>query len=115
MSSGPDTFDLTVYTTETLDLTLTLYTGAVGSTPVDLTGSSAALVIKDRPGGDTLVTLTPGSGLTLGGSAGTIQIKRTPGQISAWTFENATYQLSKTSSGGDVDLLLIGSIERIVF
>ena len=115
MSAGPDTFDLAVYTTETLDLTLTLYSGAVGSTPVDLTGSSASLVIKDRPGGDTLVTLTSGSGLTLGGSLGTIQIKRTPAQITAWTFETATYQLSKISSGGDVDLLLTGSIERIVF
>jgi hypothetical protein len=110
-----DRYDLTVYTSETLDLTFTLYEGAVGSTPVNLTGANAAFVVKDRPGGDVLVTLASGSGLTLGGTAGTIRIKRSPVQVAAWTFERGEYQLTVTDSAGDTDLLLTGAIERVVF
>lgn len=73
-----------------------------GTPPVDLTGYTAQLQIRDRVGGTTLVTLTDGgaaNGLTLGGALGTIRIQRTAAQT-AYTFTRAVYDLMLINGAG---------------
>lgn len=85
-----------------------------GVPPVNLTGYTAKLQIRDRPGGATLYeTLTDGgaaNGITLGGALGTIRIQRTAAQTGAYTFARAAYDLLLTSGAGAKTRLLKGSV-----
>lgn len=74
-------FDLTLEEGADYALTLTYYdsSGAL----VDLTGATAKLQIKDEIGSSALVSLTQASGITLGGTAGTISIAITVAQVAA--------------------------------
>ena len=103
-------YDLEVYEQESLNVALTLYTDDAATTLWNLTGYSASLRIMDSTNGDVLSTLTSGSGLTLGGTAGTITISRTPAQVQALNLTSAgAYDLTVTSSGGTATLLMYGS------
>ena len=103
-------YDLEVYEQESLNVALTLYTDDDATTLWNLTGYSASLRIMDSTNGDVLSTLTSGSGLTLGGSAGTITISRTPAQVQALNLTTpGAYDLTVTSGGGTATLLMFGS------
>jgi hypothetical protein len=61
---------------------------------VDLTGYTALLQVRDKVGGTVLVEMsTENGGITLGGKAGTIQLKLTPAQTAALTFQSAVYDM----------------------
>lgn len=77
------------------------------STPVDLTGFNAELIIKDSTG--PVLTLASGSGLVLGGTAGTIDVNITSTQTAATVWRTATYTLSITSPTSVKDFLLFGN------
>lgn len=49
-------------------------------TPVNLTNSSAVFTIAEQSGGSAVLTLTVGSGITMGGTAGTISMTATATQ-----------------------------------
>jgi hypothetical protein len=56
------------------------------STPVDLSGAACRFTIRNSPdtvNGTTLLALTAGSGVTLGGAAGTVAIALTKAQSAA--------------------------------
>jgi hypothetical protein len=66
--------------------------------PVDLTGYTAELDIRSGPASDTeLLELTNGSGLTLGGAAGTVDIVITAAQTSALPAGRLAYDLLLTT------------------
>ena len=105
-------YDIRRHELESLNLSLTWYADDAATTPVNLTGYTAQFRILDRSGGDVLATLTTSSGITLGGTAGTVTVDRTPAQIAAWKLNGkGAYDLSVTSGSGRTDTLLQGSLE----
>lgn len=80
---------------------------------VDLTGYTATFKIwasrqVAAAAGATLLSLSNGSGLTLGGTAGTVQIDITAAQTAALSFLTAYYALKVTSGSAVVTRLLEG-------
>lgn len=68
-----------------------------GNPPVNLTGYTAKLEIRDRKGGSVLhTTLTEVAGITLGGAAGTIAIHIEGSVTATFTFSRAVYDLVMT-------------------
>lgn len=106
-------YDIRAYKSASLIETLTVYSDKDATQLVNLTGYTASFIVKDRPGKTTLATLTQASGITLGGAAGTIVIKRTPGQTAAWLSDQLAYELTITSGSGDTTLLLHGNLNLI--
>ena len=90
---------------------LTLHQGDATSPVTNLTNYTATLVVKDKPGDTTpVLTLTTGSGITLGGTAGTITILQSATQTQAYTWVSGEYRLTITAPGGDTVPLLYGTI-----
>lgn len=78
--------------------------------PINLTGYTATLGVKrEFSDEEEVLTLTSGDGLTLGGSAGTIDIVITAAQTAdlSGTYR---YSLTLTPSGGDPEHLVSGRI-----
>jgi hypothetical protein len=82
----------------------------VGGVAVNLGGYSSKLQVRETHyDPDTIVSLTSGSGITLGGSAGTIGILISASTTAAFAPGNWVYDLEIQSSGGIVDRILEGS------
>lgn len=81
---------------------------------VDLTGWTAHLQIRNTyadNGGAIYADLTSsGSGITLGGSAGTITIFLPAATTATLGFASAIYDLKMTSTGGAVTRLIQGTV-----
>lgn len=107
-----ETYDIQAYKNASLNLSLTIYTDDDATTLLNLTGYTATLTVRDKPGGSTIATLTSGSGLTLGGSAGTIVIAQTSTQTAAWKLDVGAYDLTITT-GTTTTLLLKGQLELV--
>ena len=76
------------------------FTYRIGETPVNVTGFAATFTIRNPE--TTLLTATVGSGITLGGSAGTVTVAFTRTQmltVPAGTY-NWTLTLLPTADGG---------------
>ena len=68
----PATYNVLMPQGATFDRTFTL---AIDSTPVNLTGYTAALKVRETAASeDAVISLATGSGITLGGAAGTIAL-----------------------------------------
>lgn len=68
-----NSFDLTINQGETFSLTVTWKDSA--GTAINLTGYTARLQVRETySSSSTVISLTSGSGITLGGAAGTIAI-----------------------------------------
>lgn len=85
-------------------------TWLVAGSAVNLTSYTAKMQVRRAAGADgsALVSLTSGSGLTLGGTAGTIGITVSSAQSSALPSGRLAYDLQVTSPGGEVTFLLAG-------
>jgi len=105
--------DVRTYKQASLSVSATLYQDTANTTPVNLTGYTAALRVMDRRDGNVLATLTTSSGITLGGSAGTIVVSRSSSQVQAWGIAQGAYDLTITSSGGDTRMVLFGDLTII--
>jgi hypothetical protein len=102
----PGTLNFPVYIGATFGLTLTWTADGVA---VDLTGyTAAALTIKD--GQDTVVALTLGDGITLGGTAGTITLSIDAEDTAEFAPATADYDLLLTSGSGVVTPLVAGIV-----
>lgn len=77
--------------------------------PIDLTGFSASMVVRNRQG-DALLTLTHSSGMTLGGTLGTIAVTISASQTSTLIDSLYSYELDITSGASVVTRLLRGQL-----
>lgn len=113
---APGNLNLTMYQGASWDYTLT-WTTTAGSvtTPVDLTGYTARMQVRETQSSTaTLLSLTSGSGITLGGTAGTILLEATAattaGMASSINPQNQfVYDLELISGAGYVTRLVEGN------
>lgn len=113
---APGTLNLTMYQGASWDyqLTWTTTSGTVTS-PVNLTGYSARMQVRDGHNADsTILSLTSGSGITLGGTAGTIYLEAsatTTAGVAASASPNTVYvyDLELISGAGYVTRLVEGN------
>jgi hypothetical protein len=80
--------------------------------PIDLTGSSAKLQVRDTKGGSKLaVSLTsPSGGIIINAALGKITVKMTPTQTSKLFYPKSSYDLMLTDSNFNKIKLLEGFI-----
>ena len=115
ISDTPGTWNPSIYAGQDWAPTLTV---AVGGTPVNLTGYTARMMAKPdyTASTATLSLTTGGSGITLGGTAGTIALSQTSTQTAAlgaalsYAQTQLLYDLELVSSGTVVTRLLQGVI-----
>lgn len=103
-------------------LKLTIYQGATfrkrltwkapNGTPIDLTGCSARMQVRNEVGSDVvLIGLSTVNGrITLGGVAGTIDLWIADEDTTLIAWESGVFDLEITHPGGDVTRLAQGSI-----
>ncbi len=103
---NPGTYNITCPQGATFDKTFSV---ALDGTPKDLTGFSAALQVRETFDSTTpVVSLTNGSGITLGGVLGTINVIVSSSATSAIPAGYYSYDLEITSGAGVRDRLLEG-------
>ncbi|WP_371784687.1 hypothetical protein [Streptosporangium subroseum] len=79
--------------------------------PVDLTGATARMEIRDKAGGTLIHRLdTENGGITLGGVTGTILLIIAAEVSSAWTARAAVYDLEVVEATGKVSRLIEGAV-----
>lgn len=103
---SPAQYNITAYQGATYDLNLTY---SIGGTPVNLTNYTAALQVRENPrSGATILSLASGSGITLGGTAGTIDVTALASTMGSATPGNYVYDL-ELNSGSQVTRLIQGT------
>lgn len=100
---NPGTYNITCPQGATWDRTFTV---TIGGTALNLTGYTAAMQVRDSAGAATaLISLTNSSGITLGGTAGSVGVT-----IAA----TATAELSAGSYSYDLELNSGSTITRLL-
>jgi hypothetical protein len=103
---NPGTYNINCPQGATFDRTFTI---TVGGTAMNLTGYTAAMQVREAAGAATaLLSLTNGSGITLGGTAGTIGVVVAATASAAVAAGSYSYDL-ELNSGGTITRLLEGS------
>jgi hypothetical protein len=103
---NPGIYDITCPQGATFDKTFTI---TVNGSLLNLTGYSAAMQVREAYNSSTaLVSLTSSSGITLGGSAGTILVTITAAATAAIKDGFYSYDLEITSGSGVKDRVLQG-------
>ena len=107
---APGVLNLSCYQGASFDYTLTW---SIGGTPVNLTGYSARMQVRDGyDGGSAIVSLVSGTGITLGGTAGTILLEMsaaTTAAIDATPTGQYVYDLELVSGSSYVTRLVEGT------
>lgn len=85
-----------------------VFTYKVGGTAVNLTGYTAAMQVRTSYTASPIISLTTSSGITLGGSAGTITVNISATTTASYTSGQYIYDLELTSPSGVVTRLLQG-------
>ena len=82
----------------------------IDDVPVNLNGYTSRLQVRGTHyAQETIVALTSGSGITLGGSAGTIDLLISASATAAFNAGNFVYDLEIQSTNGTIDRLIEGS------
>jgi hypothetical protein len=106
MAAG--TLGFTIEQGATFNLVLTWQ---VNSTPVNLTGYTARLQARvDIEETETILSMTTGAGITLGGAAGTITLSQTAIQTAVLPAGSYIYDLELVSGAGVVTRLVQGDL-----
>jgi len=102
-------FDITINQGATFELTITWKDSA--GTAINLTGYTARMQVRETySSSSTIISLTSGSGITLGGAAGTVAILISATTTAALTAPfSGVYDLELVSAGGVVTRLLQGA------
>jgi len=104
---NPGTYNITVWQGADYDKT---FTATQGGTAINWTGYTARMQVRDSSDATaTLLSLSNGSGITLGGTAGTIAVAITSTQSAAISAGAYAYDLELVSSGNIVTRLLQGA------
>lgn len=105
---SPGIYNIQSYQGATFNFTATF---SIGGTAVNLTNYSAAMQVRDTYDSDsTIFSLTNGSGITLGGTAGTILVEISAATMGSATAGQYAYDL-ELDSGSEVIRLLQGNFE----
>lgn len=102
-------FDITINQGATFELTITWKDSA--GTAINLTGYTARMQVRETySSSSTIISLTNGAGITLGGAAGTVAILISATTTAALTAPfSGVYDLELVSAGGVVTRLLQGA------
>jgi hypothetical protein len=104
---NPGTYNITCFQGANFDRTFTITQSSVA---LNLTGYSSAMQVRTAADSTAyLVSLVNGTGITLGGTAGTIAVALTSAQSSAIAAGSYAYDLEITSGAGEVTRLLQGA------
>lgn len=104
---APATLNLVCYQGASFDYSLTWRTNG---TAVNLTGYSARMQVRESyDSGTAVVSITSGTGITLGGTAGSIILELTPTTTAGVASGQYVYDLELQTSGGYVTRLLEGN------
>ncbi len=104
----PGKYNITAYQGATYDLNLTW---TIGGTAVNLTNYTAAMQVRTAANASTaILSLTNGSGITLGGTAGTIDVTISSTTMGAATPGQYVYDL-ELNSGSAVTRLIQGTFQ----
>jgi hypothetical protein len=88
-----------------------LLTWKINDVPVNLTGYTARLQARvDIEEVDTILSLTTGAGITLGGALGTISLDQTATQTAVLPNGEYVYDLELIASNGTVTRLVQGQL-----
>jgi hypothetical protein len=107
----PGNYNITLYQGADYDKTFTV---TQNGTAINWSGYSARMQVRD--GADStavLLSLTDGTGITLGGTAGTITVAITNAQSAAVSAGSFSYDLELISSSNFVTRLLQGSFNVV--
>lgn len=103
---NPGTYNITAYQGADFDRTFTI---TQSGTALSLVGYTSAMQVREAADSTAyLLSLTSGSGITLGGTAGTIAIAITAAQSSAVPAGSYAYDLEIINNSGVVTRLLQG-------
>jgi len=106
---NPGTYNITAYQGADFDRTFTI---TQGGTALNLTGYTSAMQVREAADSTAyLISLTNGTGITLGGTAGTIAVAITAAQSSAIPAGSYAYDLEIAS--GQVTRLLQGAFNVV--
>lgn len=106
---APAKLNLVCYQGASFDYQLTWL---LNDEPVDLTNYSARMQVRPSHASTAIaLSLTSGTGITLGGTAGTIFIEATPEQTASLTANEYVYDLEMVAAGGAVTRLVQGEFE----
>lgn len=104
---APATLNLVCYQGASFDYSLTWRTNG---TAVNLTGYSARMQVRESyDSGTAVVSITAGTGITLGGTAGSIILELGPTTTAGVPSGQYVYDLELITSGGYVTRLLEGN------
>ena len=79
--------------------------------PKDLTGYSAKVQIRNKPGGDVYATMqTPSSGITINGGAGSVTLNLSATVTGTLNFQRGVYDIFLTSGAGVVSVPFEGDV-----
>lgn len=112
--SIPANIDLTIYQGQTLNKKFKWRTGktVADSTPVDLTGCTARMQVRERLASDTalLELTTENGGIALGGADGTITMQMSAADTTAIEWRRGVYDLEIEFPDGTVIRRLQGRV-----
>lgn len=107
----PGNYNITVWSGADYDKTFTV---TQNGTAINWSGYTAQMQVRESADATaTLLSLTNGSGITLGGTAGTIALTITNAQSSAIDAGSYSYDLEMISNGGLITRLLQGSFNVV--
>lgn len=106
MTVIPDKHTFTIWQGASFDETLVVYTDVAGTQVKDLTDYTAEMIIRDKPRGTELISVT----YDIDGENGKINLSLTPEQTAAITWKGAVYDLTITKDGV-TDAILYGAIK----
>lgn len=109
MSLEPAKHNFTIWQGSTFRYQFTWLTGGPGSDPYNLTDYTALLVIRTKPQGTVLRTLTTADDSIVTASDGTISLFISDIDTAALTWTLGVYDMTVTApAGGDTSALLYG-------
>jgi len=77
---------------------------------IDLTGSTAILQARKNLSESPIIDLSVGSGITMGGTAGTITVELTDTATTALTEKEMIYDMKLTTAGAEKNRIIEGTI-----
>ena len=104
----PSIYNVTMYQGANFDLNLSWN---VAGTPVDLTSYTARMQVRSTfDASSSVLSFTSGSGITLGGTAGTILVEASAATTAGVPVGQYVYDLELVSAGSAVTRLVQGNL-----